>query len=137
MVVRIFLGLPKSEKILLRQAFFGVLSARSRIGMSSAQFLSKPPMLAPVKDGRPPMSRILWAIIAVSKRTPFTSNCLVRAFAARKLLADYGYSSELRIGVAKNESGKQGIHAHAWLEKDGKILIGDDSEWPWTPLPRL
>jgi hypothetical protein len=68
---------------------------------------------------------------------PFCSNCLVRAVAAKRLLSFYGYAAELRIGVSKREAGKSAIEAHAWVEKDGKILIGEDEAGSWTALPTV
>lgn len=63
---------------------------------------------------------IVRAVRIASDYTPYAS-CLPQALAARKLLEDYGQSSELKIGVSKNEGN---FEAHAWLEIDGRIVIG-------------
>jgi hypothetical protein len=34
-------------------------------------------------------------------------------------------ASKLKIGVAKG--GDEGIRAHAWVERDGKVLIGGEN----------
>jgi hypothetical protein len=42
----------------------------------------------------------------------------------------------LRIGVAKGEAGK--LEAHAWVESQGRIVIGGLRDLPYfTPLPPL
>ena len=50
------------------------------------------------------------------------ATCLCRALALQHLLSQHGHSSELRIGARK--SGNQ-FGAHAWLEHEGRVLIGD------------
>lgn len=48
------------------------------------------------------------------------ATCLVQAYAAKKVLADYGQASVVRIGVSK----KAGFKAHAWLEYQGTVILG-------------
>jgi len=50
------------------------------------------------------------------------ASCLTQALAMLVLLDWFGHSSELRIGVAKN--GADRLKAHAWVECEGKIVIG-------------
>ena len=57
---------------------------------------------------------------------PVPLTCLAEALAGRALLARYGLSSELRIGVRRSDSM---IEAHAWLECPGDVLIGN-------PMPK-
>jgi hypothetical protein len=48
----------------------------------------------------------------------------------------HGFSPQLRIGVAKGETGK--LEAHAWIESQGKIVIGYLKDLSrFTPLPSL
>jgi hypothetical protein len=47
------------------------------------------------------------------------------------LLQREGYAPQLRIGVSKAE----GFAAHAWLELEGKVLIGDSDVARFTPFP--
>lgn len=70
--------------------------------------------------------RFSWAVRAVGKRLLPERPCLTQALVLQSLLRWYGdNSSELCIGVDKDESG--GLIAHAWVEYDGKILIGGAS----------
>lgn len=67
----------------------------------------------------PEADRIIWAVQATS---PYIvrSTCLTNALTAQVLLSRYGYISQLRIGVLKEEE----FEAHAWLEMDGEVVLG-------------
>jgi len=54
------------------------------------------------------------------------ASCLTQALALQRLLARAGRGADLRIGVAKD--GASGLASHAWLEREGEILIGDNGE---------
>lgn len=84
-------------------------------------------------DLHPAFHRVVWAVLAVSKYAPLTMNCLVQALAAKALLNRAGYPTLIRIGVAASEDGK--LHAHAWLERDGEIVIGGAGSERYRPLP--
>ena len=49
------------------------------------------------------------------------ANCLIQALATRAVLAHYGQRSNIRLGVVKSEVS---IDAHAWVEVDGRVIIG-------------
>ena len=50
------------------------------------------------------------------------ASCLTQALATRTLLNLKGQKSHLKIGVDKDK--KENFEAHAWIEKEGKIIIG-------------
>jgi hypothetical protein len=66
--------------------------------------------------------QIVWAIDALSQRLPMFRNCLNRALAAQCLLRNSGSTGRLLIGVARGAEGE--FKAHAWVERNGKIVIG-------------
>ena len=74
------------------------------------------------------------AIVATSRYIP-RSTCLVQALAMSLLLKHYGHSSDLRIGVARNEEGK--FQAHAWVERNGQVLIGGPNIEQYTRFSPL
>jgi hypothetical protein len=85
------------------------------------------------RDGNaPPVERIVWAVGAASTLVP-RATCLVRALAAQALLARRGYASELRLGV----SGGLGrtFEAHAWIERNGRVLVGGPVDARYVPFP--
>jgi len=72
---------------------------------------------------RAPVARIVWAVEAVGRRLFPARPCLPQALAARGLLARRGVPTTLRIGIQKDED----VDAHAWLERDGEVLIGGET----------
>jgi hypothetical protein len=78
--------------------------------------------------------RITWAVAAAARRIP-RATCLTQALAATLLLAWRGHDATLRLGVAKKEDGS--LHAHAWLECGGVILLGEPEEGAFIPMPPL
>jgi|ERR1043166_9582997 len=65
-----------------------------------------------------------WAVTAAARRLPGGATCLPQALACNAMLRRRGYATRLHIGVA----GRQGIApsaAHAWVEMDDRVVIGD------------
>jgi hypothetical protein len=79
----------------------------------------------------PLSSQLRWAVLAASRFIP-ASTCLVQALALQILLTRAGHVSDLRLGVAS--SSTDGVTAHAWLEYEGRVLIGERQE-TYAPLP--
>lgn len=134
-----FLALPKAERRLIMAAV-GLL-AGVRIGLWVLPFRSVHDAIRvfgsrpPSRDaGDPPVERIVWAVGAADRLVPRTT-CLVRALAAQALLARCGHASQLRLGVARG-SGRV-FEGHAWLEQDGRVLIGGPVEGRYVALPVL
>jgi len=52
------------------------------------------------------------------------------------LFIQHGHPADVRIGVVKNETG--GLIAHAWVESDGRVVVGDSSDLSrYARLPPL
>ena len=68
------------------------------------------------------IEKLIWAVNVSSRYMPGNVKCLARALTTEVLLDCNGYSSSLRIGVAKEKTGK--LEAHAWIESQGRVLIG-------------
>ena len=65
-----------------------------------------------------------------------SATCLTQALATQILLARRGQVSRLRIGVSKGQEGE--LKAHAWVESQGRIIIGQTKDLPsYTILNRL
>lgn len=77
------------------------------------------------------LSRLTWAV-NVTSHNVFRSTCLTKALTAQILMEQYGYHPLLRIGVMKDEE----FEAHAWLEYEGEVVLGD-SEKEYVPLVDL
>ena len=130
-----FLRRPFSDQRLLTRAAWSVVVARlaTRIlpfpAARSAVHRLQPParFVASV-----PVERVIWAVDAASRAIPGMKNCLVQAMAAEAMLSRAGHPCELHIGAAKNEARE--FIAHAWLESEGRVLIGEFEVGRYTPM---
>lgn len=74
--------------------------------------------------------RIGWAIQTSARYTPWKSNCLAQAAAAKQMLRRRGASSTLYLGVAKAETGE--LIAHAWVRCGELFLTGGQGHLRYT-----
>lgn len=65
---------------------------------------------------------LTWAASGLARLLLGERPCLVQALVVKGMLLRAGVSSDLRIGVMKNDEGK--LLAHAWLERQGEVIIG-------------
>ncbi|MDH5202459.1 MAG: lasso peptide biosynthesis B2 protein [Nitrospirota bacterium] len=79
----------------------------------------------------PSQDSIAWAVTAAS-RYVFKVTCFTKALTLRVLLQKQGYDVTLCIGVARNEESL--FQAHAWVESQGKVLIGGSEREHYIPL---
>ena len=79
---------------------------------------------------RPPLERIIWSIHVAARFIPHAT-CLTQSLAAQVLLMRHGYPAELRLGVTRDAGEFQ---AHAWVESNGRIVIGNADVWRYTPI---
>ena len=127
--VKRFLEIESGERRALLAASLLVPAVRialwvlpsSTIVQNVRQLTAKP--VTPKAAGALHPRTIVWAIEAVSRRVP-SASCLTQAVSAQLLLRRYGYSSELCVGVNRTATGS--FRAHAWLLRDGKVLLGGD-----------
>ena len=80
----------------------------------------------PRRSGPPPTPRLAdrigWAVRNAARLVP-ASTCLIQALAASLMLRRAGLPAELHIGVARE--GETGLRAHAWVDVDGRAIVGD------------
>jgi Transglutaminase-like superfamily len=134
-----FLRLPHADRSLLVHSV--ILVGAARLALWALPFNTVRRLFArrarQSPSPYPTTERIGWAI-SVAKRFIPKGNCLPQALAAESLLTRGGFPVELRIGVAKKDDGR--LEAHAWVESDGRLVVGDltqglDSFTPLPPLP--
>ena len=139
-----FVRLPAREKGLLVQAT--LLLAAIRLGLSMFPFATVRSRLARLAtvgctrdrqsaNGPTDTARAIWAVETAGRHFPTIGTCLHQALAAHVLLARRGCKSNLRIGVKRGADGK--FTGHAWLEKDGNVLIGGAHSTTYLPMPML
>lgn len=86
------------------------------------------------REGGPPAERIAWCVSVASRYIP-GATCLTQALTAQIFLVRRGYDSVLRIGVGRNPQGI--FAAHAWVEQEGRVIIGEFGYEEFTPLPQI
>jgi hypothetical protein len=82
----------------------------------------------------PDPETIARAVRVVARRVPYAS-CLTQAVSTQALLARGGCASDLKIGVGRDTNGS--FRAHAWLEVQGRVIIGDDELDRYVRMPDL
>ena len=136
-VVRRWTSLTVDDRVLILRAWFWLVVVRCSLWFVPFRQVrrivaaSAPGRWARFSGNRLPSS-IGWAVEAVGRRTP-GATCLVRALAAQVLLQRAGHSADLRIGIARD--GTERIAAHAWVESQGSVIVGDDERALFNPLP--
>jgi hypothetical protein len=123
---------PGERSLLLRMV---LLVAFLRVALCLLPFSRINDYLARRAKGRPirqdiAISRLLWAVRVAAARIP-RATCLTQALAAKYQLERSGHTTQLHLGVAK-ENGR--FLAHAWLECDGETVLGGEIAHRYSPL---
>jgi hypothetical protein len=84
------------------------------------------PSVGSGQDGHSQFDRDLavWAVEAAGRRLLSRNPCLPKALAVLILFHRAGVPAELRLGVTREADGP--VEAHAWVESDGRVVIGGD-----------
>lgn len=77
--------------------------------------------------------RAAYCVELASRLDPFDATCLKKALVLYALLKRKGVDVRLVIGATK--AGRK-LDAHAWLEHQGRVIIGESSD-PYAPLCTL
>jgi Transglutaminase-like superfamily len=75
------------------------------------------------------LGRLVWAVEVVGWYAG--ANCLKKALTLQWLLARRRVSTRLWLGVQRREATLQ---AHAWLEHNGRVIVGGPVRERYTPL---
>jgi hypothetical protein len=135
--LRRFLRLSSSERGLLMRAILFV--TLTRVGLWLLPLQAVRHELARVSQAPPQPSSndlscldaIAWAVKAASRYIPHAT-CLTQALAAQVLVERAGLPSRVCLGVARGEGAH--FRAHAWLESEGRIVVGGPAIEQYTPL---
>ncbi len=137
--LRKFLALPGKDRGLLMAAGWRV--AWASLGLRLLPFSywrrrmedAAPRSPAQASAPAPTADRIVWAVATAAGYVP-GATCLVQALAARDLLRSEGYPARICLGV--DTRGEDRFRAHAWVECEGRILLGG-AETGYAPLPAV
>jgi len=132
--INTFFGLKGTLQKLLLETWGRMILVRLKLWILSFERLQK--SFEKEKVANPHhynIKTMVWAVHAVSPYVP-RATCLTQAITAHQLFSKYGYSSLVKIGVGKDETGE--FEAHAWLEHEDKVVLGE-SEKEYVPLMDL
>lgn len=122
-VARKFLRLPARRRAILVRTVFTLWTSRLMIWMlpfaTGRRWLVRTP---PAPKQTVTRADVSWAMHYAQRVVP-RATCLPQALAAESLLTRGGLPADLRIGVKKDGAGK--LLAHAWVESEGRIVVGD------------
>ena len=135
-----FLRLSSGDRWLLVMA--AVLLAAIRIGLAVLPYrrlhglVDRLARVSPPHTLAPPAlpDRIAWAVTRASRAVP-GATCLTQALAARVLLERGGHPARVRVGIGRAEGAP--LVAHAWVESEGRIVLGGTDLARYTPLSAL
>ncbi|MGV3722888.1 MAG: lasso peptide biosynthesis B2 protein [Actinomycetota bacterium] len=134
-----FAQLPRVEQRLILKAVFllwGVRIALWALPFRKVNaYVSKRSRSGVANSNAPSLERLAWIMAAAGRMLPGERTCLVRALAGSLLVAGQGYVPTLRLGVARREAGR--LDAHAWLECDGRVLVGGGDLHQYAAFPPL
>jgi len=124
--LREFRALPRARKLLLCEAVALIVASRVLLavaGLEDAEryfgLLSQ--YLPCLRQSGSPES-VRWAVLTAGSRLPGTYDCLDRALTGSTLLRANDLPHRLRFGV---DTQSETFEAHAWIESNGAVLIGD------------
>lgn len=79
-------------------------------------------------------NQVFWSVATAGQYIP-KATCLCQALVVRMLLERASIPCRLYIGVAKDKSG--GLEAHAWVESQDQVFLGDVAPLGYTSFPAL
>jgi hypothetical protein len=120
-----------TEKRLTAAAWIVVPAVRLAVAILPYRFVHRLAGRAPSRSPSEISSeRIARAVHDVAQRLPGTT-CLTEVLAAAYLCSRYGHAATPRLGIGRSEAG---ITAHAWLESEGRAILGEPEPGTFVAL---
>jgi hypothetical protein len=133
-----FFKWPWKTQLALLEALFWLGLARGAVLLFPFRFIA--PYLGKLNHETPQVcsvsqqaiaQHIAWLILMISRYTPWRSNCLAQALAAKMMLQRRGICSTLYLGL-KRSTNK--LEAHAWLRLGEQIVTGGAVKHEFTKI---
>jgi hypothetical protein len=127
-----------SERRLLVSALFVLSSMRVALWVTSTPWLLRNVLgRSSHRGGRSPDVAAAQVGLAVRRaaRVVPRATCLPQALAVIWMLSARGQTGALRIGVKRGTAGE--LVAHAWVEYENRIIIGNHGVKQYAVLPSL
>jgi hypothetical protein len=123
-----FLRLPSGERRLLTEAVLLLLLIQVSLKRVPFAMLRRLLVRSHAGSGRSPeadqlvVDQAVWAVTAASQRLSRWTTCLTRGLTLQAMLARRGCRARLHVGVGRGVQGE--LEGHAWVEREGRVLIG-------------
>jgi hypothetical protein len=131
--LRLLRQLSRQERWLLAQAWLLLIVADLAL-----RFLPLTALVQYTRRQRSPrrevslsVARLAWVVETAGRHCPTGTSCLKEALVLAWLLARRGMPTTLRIGVSHRAGS---FAAHAWLEQNGRVILGGNTLAAYTPL---
>lgn len=136
---RKLVGLPADERGVMLQAALllpAVLLVQSSLPFKRWRRLLTRPDPGPAARMVLDPDTIALAVDRARRGVPGVYKCLPVAYTGHLLLHRHGHRSTVQVGVARDAQGK--VEAHAWVECQGRVLIGELPDLGrFVPFPAL
>ncbi len=99
-------------------------------------FIARGPLpLPPARRSTP--EQVIRAAVSAGLHSPLGTTCLATALVAQAMLQRHGHHASLRVGVRRDADGA--FRAHAWLEREGRVVVGGPPALigSYMPLPEM
>ncbi len=136
-------GRSRREYWLLAQAVAGTLVCR--LGLLALPLPVVRRVLRTLLRARHPLppqrrataDQVIRAAVSAGIHSPVGRTCLSTALVAQTMLLRHGHEASLRLGVRRDANGK--FAAHAWLEREGLVVVGGPRSEvaTYVPLPEM
>jgi len=129
--VQKFLKMPAQQRLLFLEALLSVSVVRVGLLVLPVRAVRRalgwvfPPPAPMVERSRSSAEEIAHCVTAAARNSPVGYTCLGSALVGKALLSRHGLECHLRIGVRRE--GNRAFAAHAWLERDNRVIIGGPS----------
>ncbi len=138
--IRKFVDLLPRERLILAQAWWLFLLAelalrtipfKRLIALSQTHYTRR--REKPALKTAPSASRLAWLVEVAGRYSLVNATCLTQALVLSWLLVRQGLTSTLQIGVARHQ---EALIAHAWLEQNGEVILGQTGSEQYQTLLR-
>ena len=121
--------------VLATEALIGLVLARLALPRMTPEAVLRLNAAVASKAARMPRSsgadfeekvcgHIGFVIPRLALRLPWRADCLVQALAGQRMLLRRGIAGRISVGTTKHSDGT--FEAHAWLARDGAVILGGD-----------
>lgn len=128
-VILSFIKLPYRDKVLALESLYWVFMVRIMVWMFSFPVVESKVQKKVRRydlDNKDSVSMAkLRIMITQAARFVPRATCLIHALAGYILFSKYGYNISIKIGVLA-ENGE--FEAHAWLEQDEEVVLGESQK---------